>query len=72
MMPDYAACTRRDCDRRGTCARYLMQHGHWQTVGHFEPPDCGAHFPAERAPFRLRSLAEADDASDSPTPTEPP
>jgi hypothetical protein len=63
-MPDYSACVNKTCPLRGHCARYLMVWGDYQSVSSFKPVDgkCAYRMPTEDAPFRLKTLDEADAA----------
>ena len=62
-MPDYSACMQVTCERRSSCARYLMKSdSRWQTVASPDPANCSLFWDASKgAPFHLYSPAEADE-----------
>ena len=39
-MPDYAACMNKDCEKRKTCARYMMKFSNYQSVADFNDKNC--------------------------------
>lgn len=61
-MPDYAACSQLTCERRSTCARYLMaptQRHQWYSE--FDPQNCQDYWDVtEGVPFKLLPVTEVD------------
>ena len=59
-MPDYSACRNLSCDKRATCARYLMVHGRYQSMSSFRAVGCTHYWPAKDSPWPLNSVEKVD------------